>query len=462
MNTKQKHILVLSFNEDTVAVAQASLESNGYEIKHTATCPMDSTMTWDDPDGFGHSLRRFLKQEHMNAKSVLVGVPARWVVAKTVQIPPTKKENVPSLLQIQTEQAFSLNHHDLVFDYSARISETEPNKVLLAAMQRNRLDKISALAKAAGLHLISVTPSVAAMGVLSNGHATTCGVYAQNEHCEMVLASNGVVNQIKHMATPLNNKDPKSMAEDIQRLMLLAGTRTSEVVVWSDGSNPTETVSYLRQSLAGSADVKVGREALTQTGRLHLGQTSSEYDGPLSMVAALDRPEAQLIDFLNSHMVVKVTDHKPRIMVWSAVAALIVIIGIMSLFYGLYQDQQVIKACEQKLEENAQVYDAVLAIRNNLSATAPWYTTRPQFLSSMNDVVSAFPDEGNIWVSSFILKQNGEGSISGEAVNSLAVIDVLDKLNALDTISDATPVGAIGTNRSDYASFSIRFNFKSE
>ncbi|MCF7973104.1 MAG: pilus assembly protein PilM [Phycisphaerae bacterium] len=462
MNTKQKHVLVLGFNEDSVAAAQASLGHDCYEIKHTAMFPMGQTVSWEDPEAFGRALHQFLRKEHISARATLVGVPAKWIVAKSIKIPPARRENMASLLQIQTEQAFSMNHHDLVFDYSAQISETHSNEVLLAAMKRTRLDQIKVLAKAAGLQLVSITPSVAAMGSLSRGQSQTCGIYAQNEHCEMVLASNGVIRQIKHMATPLNNKDPKVMAQDIQRLMLLTGTRTGELVVWSDGSSPSETVFHLKETLGSGMDVKVGRDALTRTGRLQIGQTSIEYDPALSLIAAQDQPDIQLIDFLNSRLVVKETDHKPRILVWSAVAALVVVVLAASLLYGWYEDGKAIKLYKQTLEDNAQIYKAVSGIRSQLNETSPWYTKRPQFLNCINDVVRAFPDEGNIWVSSLILKENGQGSISGEAVNATAVLNVLDKLNALETISDATPVGAISTSKSGNASFTIGFKFKSE
>jgi hypothetical protein len=463
MNRKQKNILVLIFNEDTVAAAQASLGHDCYEIKHTAMFPAGHTVSWDDPEAFGQALHQFLRRERFSARATLVGVPAKWIVAKSIKIPPTRRENVPSLLQIQTEQAFSMNHHDLVFDYSAQISESQSNQVLLAAMQRTRLDKIKILAKAAGLQLIMVTPSVAAMGSLSRGQSQACGIYAQNEHCEMVLASNGVVHQIKHMATPLNNKDPKVMAEDIQRLLLLAGGQTGELVVCSDGSGHSDAVIQLRKNLGSTVDVRDGREALTRSGRLRVGQTPTEYDCALSLILAHDQAEAQLIDFLNSRLLVKESKQRPRLKLWGAVAALAAVVLVAGLFYGWYQDVQDIKAYEQALEENATVYEAVQGIRNHLADTAPWYTRRPPFLDCLNELVSAFPEAGDIWVSNLNLKENGEGLITGEAVNRLAIIKVLDNLNQSARISDATAPGLTGgTSNSGVAKYSIRFKFKSE
>lgn len=464
MKTKHKSILVLTFNEDSVMAAQASLGQNGYAIKHTAMFSSVQTAPWDDPAGFGHALHQFLRKERMTAKATLVGIPATWVVAKSVQIPPARRENVASLLQIQTEQVFSLSHHDLVFDYSANISDSLPNQVLLAAMQRNRLDQIKALAKAAGLHLVSITPCVAAMGALSHGPSLACGVYAQNEHCEMVLASNGVIHQIKHMATPLNNKNTETMAQDIQRLLLLAGGQARELVVWSDGPDPCDTVAHLRQTLGSDLDIKEGRDALTESGRLRVGQTSTEYDCALSLILAHDQTETQLIDFMNSHLAVKESKQKPRVIMWSAAAVLTVVVLAAGMLYGWYQDAQDIKTYQQDLDLNARLYEVASGIRNNLSQTGPWYADkRPQLLDALNELVGAFPEAGDIWVSSLRLTENGEGIITGEAVNRLAVIKVLDQLNQSDRISDATAPGSTGgTYASGDAKYSIRFDFKSE
>jgi type II secretory pathway component PulL len=463
MNTKHKSILVLAFNEDSVVAAQASLGRGCYEIKRTATFSMDETTSWDDPAGFGHRLRQFLRKEHLSARATLVGVPARWVVAKSVQIPPTRRENVASLLQIQTEQAFSMSHQDLVFDYSAQISDSLPNQVLLAAMKRSRLDQIKILAKAAGLQLVSVTPSVAAMGALSDGLSRTCGIYAQNEHCEMVLSSGGVIHQIKHMSTPLSHKDPQVMAQDIQRLLLLSGSQIRELVVWSDGSSHPDAMTQLRQILDSKIDIQEGRDALTRSGRLRVGDTSTEYDGAMSLLLAHAQAEMPLIDFLNSHLVVKESRQKPRAMLWGAVAALVAVVLMGGMLFGWYQDAQDIKAYQQTLEENARLYEVASAIRLNLSNTSPWYTKRPPFLDGLNELVGAFPEAGDIWVSNLRLTDNGEGVITGEAVDRLAINKVVDRLNQSQHISDASLLQSTGgTSASGDAKYSIRFDFKSE
>lgn len=461
MKTKHKNILVLTFNEDSVVAAQASMGHSGYEIRHVGKFSVAQALSWDDPEGMGHALQRFLRKERMTARATIVGVPARWVVAKSVQIPPTRQENVASLLQIQTEQAFSLNHHDLVFDYSASISDSQPNDVLLTAMQRHRLDQIKRLARGAGLHLVSITPSVAAMGALS-GSSHACGIYAQNEHCEMVLASNGVIHQIKHLATPLNN-NPEAMAQDIQRLLLLAGGQTRELVVWSDGPDHGDAVTHLRQAPGLDLDIKEGRDVLTRSGRLRVGQTSTEYDCALGLILAYDQTETQLIDFLNSRLVVEESQHKPRVAMWSAAVVLAVAVFAAGMLHGWYQDVRDIKAYEQTLEENARLYEAVSKIRSDLSQTGPWYTKRPQFLDGLHELVRAFPEAGDIWVSSLRLTENGEGIIRGEAVNRLAVIKVLDRLNQSDRIFDATAPGSTGgTYASGDAKYMIQFDFKSE
>ena len=148
---------------------------------------------------------------------------------------------------------------------------------------------------------------------------------------------------------------------------------------------------------------------------------------------------------------------------WGAVATLVTVVLAAAMLYSWYQDVHAIKRYQQTLEENALLYEVASGIRNNLSDTSPWYTKRPQFLDGLNELVSAFPEAGDIWVSSLRLTDNGEGIITGEAVNRLAVIKVLDQLNQSDRISDATAPGSTGgTYASGDAKYSIRFDFKSE
>ena len=97
--------------------------------------------------------RSFLRKHHLWAKTAVVGVPAKWVVGKSITIPPTTRDTLKSILEIQAEQAFSLNYRDLVFDYSGQISSTHTNTLLLVAMQRQRLERITTLAERILTHI---------------------------------------------------------------------------------------------------------------------------------------------------------------------------------------------------------------------------------------------------------------------------------------------------------------------
>ena len=474
MKTKTRNILVLACNEDTIVFVQAHSVHDRYEIKQTATLKLPESVTWENTDQLGQTLRQFLRQQHLSARLALVGVPARWVVAKSVHIPPTSQDNVANVLEIQTEQAFSLNHQDLVFDYSGRINATKPNEVLLAAMPRKRLEQIQTVAKIAGLHLLSVTPSVAAMSVLSSGFpGTTYGIYAQNEHCEFITAVGGTVRQIKHISTPLNRENPDTMAAELQRVLLLAGLDYStgvpmSLVLWSDREDSSPALSRLRQQLDSTVDIHAGREILVDSGRVRVGQMGAEYDGVTGLLLAHTQTDIPLIDFLHSHIGIRSKRHKVRILVWSAVLVCLLLVGLGSVYWGWQQDRRTIQVYEQYIADNSTSYEAVRTVKDNLALAAGWSVGRPRYLSCMRELAQAFPERGDIWVSNMNLKEDltdpegySAGLISGGAIDRPTILNVIDKLKKSGTFSNVE-INYTHGGGAEGVSYTIRFKFKSE
>ena len=111
------------FQETSVSIAQVPRGRKKHSPRQVATFNLPEALTADNAEVLGQSLRSFLRSKHLSAKTAVAGVPAKWVVGKPIQIPPTAPANVAGLLAIQAEQAFSINYDDLVVD--SRVSRTE-------------------------------------------------------------------------------------------------------------------------------------------------------------------------------------------------------------------------------------------------------------------------------------------------------------------------------------------------
>ena len=212
----------------------------------------------------------FLRKERLTSKHAIVGIPARWLVAKTVTLPPTNPDHVRGILEIQAEQCFSLGLQELVYNYSGIPKSDQSSQILLVAMQRSRIDQLKTILKAAHLNALSIVPMAAATAALAEGSRQVCGVFAQNGHAEYVMAQQGTLSQIKHVTTSVSQSDPDSMATDLQRLLLLAGRSQDagmDLVVWSPATDDA-ALNPLRRRLGQEITVHNGRSALEAAGQI--------------------------------------------------------------------------------------------------------------------------------------------------------------------------------------------------
>ena len=67
----------------------------------------------------GAALAEFLRQKQFTARHAVVGLPAKWLLVKTKEVPPADSKTASDLLRLQAEGDFSSELRDLVFEPDA-------------------------------------------------------------------------------------------------------------------------------------------------------------------------------------------------------------------------------------------------------------------------------------------------------------------------------------------------------
>ena len=199
--TKTQNILGLAFEDNRILVAEVQM---GADRPHLHQCSRFKVLPENpplaNPAEMGRKLRQFLKDNQFSAKTAVVGLPAKWLVAKELTIPPTGANALTGVLNIQAERAFSLDPKDLIFDYSGRAKSAASSTLLLMAMQRQRLNQIQTLAKATGLQLIAVTPTSHALRSFGRDESDL-SVYVGDGYIES-WSGKAELPWIRHSAAP--------------------------------------------------------------------------------------------------------------------------------------------------------------------------------------------------------------------------------------------------------------------
>jgi len=466
-----RHILGLAIDECGVVATELSVRAGRTEMRGAAEFPWEKEFTADNARELGQSLRRFLREKGFTAKRAAVGLAAKWVLAKEVEAPPATSEALAGILGIQAERVFSMNPGDLVFDYCGKTSPSQKSQVLLLAARRQVVDQIRELAAAAGLQIESITVSAFACGSSSteNRMGSRYGLYARPTYCEFWGQLDGSPRFIKHIPMVLNGDASGSadlLSGTIRRLLLLSSQQdqssSRQVTAYDACGLAPEVFDRLNERLAPHVQVRNGRLGMLPDGAAGSGDPKESRAVAAAAVArtavAAQRPT---IDFLNPRIGRKKKADPRRAAVWGAAVAGVCLIALAVWLFGWRADASDIATYKEQLAALEEDLAAAQAVVDRLSYADSWGSTDPRFLSCLRELTQAFPEEGDVWVTSLAVTEAGAGLIVGRATNDQSVYEVCDKIKSNPAFADAQLIHTRDAGRnSREREFAINFTYK--
>ena len=164
MKFRANKMLGLAIGERSILVAEVSTAGETCQVTRAATFGYTETATSaSSPQVLGEALGQFLKQEGYSSKAAIFGIPAKWVLTKSKELPPVDPALAADVLRLQVESEFSVEIKDLVYDYAGQSSASAPSRVLLAATPLRHVELVQAIASAARLDIQGITPTTVAL-----------------------------------------------------------------------------------------------------------------------------------------------------------------------------------------------------------------------------------------------------------------------------------------------------------
>lgn len=461
-----RHIIGLALDDSGVVATEVCLRTGRpAEVRGAGELSWDQDLTPENTKELGQRLRQFLHEQGFTAKRAVVGLAAKWVLAKEVEAPPATPEALAGILGIQAERVFSLNADELVFDYCGRTSASQKSQVLLLAARRQIVDRIKELTSAAGLQVQAITVSAFACGHAHsvNGSASRYGLYTRPTYCEFWGQSEGTPRFIKHIPLVVDG-NPSGYGDlltaAIQRQVLLSARQ--------DQAPPHHIAAYdacgLSEDVFQRLNERLGPQITVRNGPSSL-LPGGVQEGPAVAAAAVALTavgtERLAVDFLNPRIGArKKADHK-RVLVWAATIAAVCVIGLGFWLAGWQSDRRAIAEYTQQLKDMSADLATAQEVVARLTYAGSWGSTEPRFLNCLREITQAFPDEGYVWATSLALNENGTGSVIGKATNESSVYDVFDKIKENAVFSNAKIVHIRDVGRdSREKEFAIQFTFK--
>ena len=119
MKVTSRKVLGIAFDERSAVVAEVRMAHGDRVVERQAEFVFPEGVSWDDPVPLGKAFGQFLRQqEHFSAKRAVVGLPANWLIARGVSVPPATPETTTGLVRLQAEQEFASELTELAIDYA--------------------------------------------------------------------------------------------------------------------------------------------------------------------------------------------------------------------------------------------------------------------------------------------------------------------------------------------------------
>ncbi len=463
-----RHILGLALDDCGIVATELSFRAGRAEMHATGEFSWDKEFAPENTMELGQSLRRFLREHGFTARRAVVGLAAKWVLAKEVEAPPAAPEALAGILGIQAERVFSMNTDELVFDYCGKTSVSEKSQVLLLAARRQTVAQIKELAEAAALQVQSITVSAFACGCApsENGSACGYGLYTRPTYCEFWGHSDGSPRFIKHIPLEVNGSlsgYADLLTTTIQRQVLLSSRHNQapphHVTTYDACGLSDEALSQLNKRLAPQINLCNGRPGLLSVMPGHLQEAGSVAAAAVALAAV--RPESLAVDFLNPRIGEKKAVSHKRILVWAGVAAAVLLVALGVFLAGWQSDRREIATYTEQLKEISEDLAVAQDVVARLTYAESWLSAEPRFLNCLRGLTLAFPEEGSVWATSLAMNESGTGSVVGKASSPESVQDVVDKIRGDQAFADVKTIHIQDAGRgAREKEFAISFVFK--
>jgi hypothetical protein len=465
VNIGNSSVLGLAVGERSIIAAEVSVTRDKRQVKHTAEFIFPEASSLEKPAELGTSLAQFLRQNHFSSSRAVIGVPARWLMARDKDLPPATAEVAASALRLQAERHSSAD--DLVFDYAGQADTKKPRKVLLAAMLRPQMEKLQQMADAAGLRLLGITSATLALA--SANPASSLLLTIAPDAMELTARHDGTPILLRHLAS--SNATEALRNGGAQDVASMIGSEIRRVVTMmpQNGEAPSQSITLWDSLGLSSTELPIlqDRAGLAVDNLLDLKtlgiatspDNATRYAPAIAL--ALAAAEKRLpLDFLHSRLATKKQRKVGRHTVWAAVMGVVAVALIVFLFVDVQQRETDLVNLRNHLTQIQPEIKSAEGLNEKVSFGRGWFETRPAMLESLREITRAFRDEEPIWVSSFTLRDTHKGTLKGKAADRKFILDIADRLQKNKNFSDVRyqELREVSGNSRD-VSFSLNFIF---
>jgi len=449
LSARQKRLLGIVVGEHSMLVAEVSCDRRAATSPRLAEFAFPDQLMIDEPDALGVQFTDFLTRNGFSATDVVIGVPAKQLVARQVEIPPTDPRTAAELLWLQTTAHFLEDLGPMVFDFAGETSSERATTVNLIGLQRNYLDRLLAFVRTAGLKPIAVHATISALAAATSPHVNDAiCLSVRCDGAELALDDGSSAPLFKHVASTAAL--PRLLTELRRHAVANAsatnrsGTDQSlrKLVLWNDSGLDGDAVSAISQ--ATNMDVVSGKIRW-----LDGAAAASTGGAPLALLLPMRQGQRLAPDFLRPR--IKAPKRRaltgPTAAICAAVAAVLII--VMVGYGDVLHIQGQIASTRDQLDALGPQLETARPFAIQMQFAKTFQPGQLSYLRCLKDLTVSIPQQSQTYLTSFMLGADMKGVCVGHSGSEQDALDLLDKLNAtgrftrLNRKLDARPKGKL-------------------
>lgn len=412
-----------------------------------------ATLTLDPltaaPELVGREIRNHLEAAGIRERNCIVGLPLKWVLTATTELPPLPEADAASLLQLEGECGFHADITTLQLADSRCALAGDKKHVTFAAVSKSQIDPLITVLTAAKLKPVSFSLGLTALQPPESGKDNGILALAIGEtNVGLQITGNGGVAALRAFEGAVENEG--------SRRTLQPGVVAREARI-TLGQLPAELRAGVRQirifgpvELARQLadEMELAFEPLGLTVEVVKAYRPNEFGveipadvpvGAAFSLAARYLVEApRVFEFLPprptalEQFTARYSSGKFRT---ASMAAALIVFLVGLLF--LYQQIQLMSLRSQWNKISKKV-DDLTVLQSEIQRYNPWYDSQFRALTILRQLTLAFPQDGVVTAKTIQIHDGNMVVCSGTATDSKALLQTIHQLSAAEGVSGVT------------------------
>jgi hypothetical protein len=407
--------------------AEVHLSPEKSKVNKTAAFHLPPDVPLEKPESVGKAIGAFLHKQGFRSSQVVVGLPAKQLIAVERETPPSGVEEVKGVLRMAAERLAVSENQETVFDYVGNIQSGKAGRVLMVGALGQNIDRIQKYCDAAELEVQDITSSSLSLLV---GSGDAPGILILNRQgAEFVWRRQDLPRMLKHLNVPMqgDSLNIALFASDLRRAVSLApseGIARKSILLWDGIGLSNEQIRELSDKVGVPIQVA---ESFTPLGLSGFNDAPGLFAQAAAVAMASGSVEGMPVNFLDTKLAPPKESriNQPLLLCGSAVA--LIILGMVFMFgFNKYKTSQLDQLTKKINGDKKSVDEAKKNFADYSYVKGYFLEGRPQIIKCLYAITEILATNGpdgkpdpNIWLTKFTIKEDNKGefdiTISGKA-----------------------------------------------